>query len=131
MRKQLRYVVGGFIGAAMLAGVAFAASSDTMDAGNYGCPGYGRQVQLTAEQQKEMQPIYEKMASLHTQMIETRKEALQKEVAFGTITQAEADQMISRMNERMANGGNGLCGRNGGGMMCRAHGMGHRGGNCW
>ena len=114
MKKPIRYIVGILLGTTLLAGAAFAATSDTtipcLRSGN----GYHSQHQLSAEQQKEMQPIYDRMDSLRKQMVEEHKAALQKEVSFGTMTQEEADQIISRMNNRMANGGGGYCGGNGG-----------------
>ncbi len=133
MKKYVRMAIGGVIGAALLGTVAFAAVSDTADMqgrGGFFCRGaYG--TNLTPEQQQEMAPIQGKMQDLHKQMIETRKEALQKEVQFGNLTQAEADQMINRMNERSANGYGGGCGNGYG----RGHGNGHHNGNnggpCW
>lgn len=58
-------------------------------------------VTLTDAQKQELVPLY-------NQMIELRKQILQKFVADGVMTQADADQraawMQERMNDRMQNG---------------------------
>lgn len=81
-----------------------------------------QQVTLTDAQKQELQPLF-------NQMMEIKKQILQKLVADGAITQADADQraawMQERMNYRMQNGivgGHGL-GR-GPGMMGPGHGRG-------
>lgn len=128
MKKKMRYIVGGLLGATMLAGISFAATNDMSGT----CPGYGvgHRTQLTAEQQKEMQPLNDQMTTLHKQMLEVRKAELQKEVSFGNLTQAQADQMISRMSERMANGSHGFCNGNGNGG-CGGYGNGNGQGHGW
>jgi gas vesicle protein len=130
MKKYVRMIIGGAIGAALLATVAIAAPVDGDNTAAWcGRPGWGRGANLTTEQQKEMQPINDKMTSLRQQMLETRKEALQKEVQFGNVTQEQADQIINRMNERMkqAGSGNGYCYGGGSGMDGGHYGH-HRGG---
>lgn len=79
-----------------------------MGAGN---PGYGmmwggagyhypyaqKAASLTEEQKQQI-------ASWQEQMIENRKQILQKQVEWGWITQAQADQQISRMQQWQSNG---------------------------
>ena len=140
MRKQMKYVVSALAGTLLMAGVAFAATADTpMMSGQGGCYGngqgrgygncYGNEQTLTAEQKTEMQPLWDKMDSQRQQMLETRKEMLQKVVAFGHMTQEQADQITNRMNEHMSRGGNGGCG--GGGCGGNGYHGGHHGGHNW
>jgi len=72
-------------------------------------------ITLTDAQKQELVPLY-------NQMMDIRKQILQKFVADGAITQADADQraawMQERMNDRMQNG---MVGGRGG--MGRGHGM--------
>lgn len=62
---------------------------------------YGQQATLTDQQKQELTPLF-------NQMMEIKKQILQKFVADGTMTQADADQraawMQERMNDRMQNG---------------------------
>jgi len=71
-------------------------------------------VTLTDAQKQELVPLY-------NQMMEIRKQILQKYVADGVMTQADADQRIARMQEHMNYRlQNGLVGGPG---MGRGHGM--------
>ena len=79
-------------------------------------------VTLTDAQKQELVPLY-------NQMIEIRKQILQKFVADGVMTQADADQRVTwmqeRMNDRMQNGMIGGPGMGRGpGMMGSGHGRG-------
>ncbi|GMB00978.1 DUF2680 domain-containing protein [Pelosinus sp. IPA-1] len=83
---------------------------------------YGQQVTLTDQQKQELTPLF-------NQMMELKKQILQKFVADGTMTQADADQraawMQERMNDRMQNGIVGGPGMgHGPGMMGSGHGRG-------
>ena len=77
-------------------------------------PPYSKVVTLTDAQKQELVPLY-------NQMMELRKQILQKFVADGVMTQADADQraawMQERMNQRMQDG---MVGNPG---MGRGHGM--------
>lgn len=84
-------------------------------------PFWGNQANLTDAQKGEMAPYFDKMKDLRQQMVEVRKEMIQKQVGFGYITQEEADQHIARMQERMEKGpgrGFGKMGRGPGGNGC-------------
>lgn len=87
-------------------------------------PPYGQPITLTDEQKQELVPLY-------NQMIDTKKQILQKFVANGVITQADADQRIAWMQERMNNGmQNGMMGMGRGhGMMGKGNGNGKGPGN--
>ncbi|MBP1764375.1 MAG: hypothetical protein H6Q65_1433 [Firmicutes bacterium] len=81
-------------------------------------------VSLTDAQKQELVPLY-------NQMMEIKKQILQKYVADGVMTQADADQRITRMQEHMNyRMQNGFVGGPG---MGRGHGMmkpGQGQGNC-
>ncbi len=82
---------------------------------------WGSQAKLTDAQKAEMTPYFDKMKDLRLQMFEVKKEMMQKQVEFGNITQEEADQHITRMQERMEKGperGFGKMGRGPGGNGC-------------
>lgn len=81
----------------------------------------GQQANLTDTQKQEVAPLLDKMKDLHLQMFAVQKEMIQKQVSFGNMTQAEADQHIARMQERMEQGP---------GMMGRGHGMKPHGPMC-
>ena len=71
----------------------------------------GGQTNLTDVQKEEMAPYFSKMNDLHLQMIEVKKEMIQKQVSLGYITQEDADQHLTRMQERMEQGAGGMMGR--------------------
>jgi len=79
-------------------------------------------VTLTDSQKQELVPLF-------NQMMEIKKQILQKYVADGVMTQADADQRIARMQERMNDRmQNGFVGGPGKG---KGHGMmGHNQGKC-
>ena len=70
-------------------------------------PGAGYQSNLTAEQQKELTPLFDKMTDLQKQRIELQKQLIQKQVSFGNLTQEQADWRIGRLKERSENIGKG------------------------
>lgn len=103
MKKALILTLVGLLALAFAASFASAATPPTQP------PGASQQVTLTDAQKQELQPLF-------NQMMEIKKQILQKLVADGTMTQADADQraawMQERMNYRMQNG------------MIGGHGMG-------
>lgn len=95
-------------------------------------PPFGPQrpaVTLTEDQKQELTPLFD-------QLLETRKQIMQKYVDYGYLTQEQADQRYAWMKERMTQGlqkgyAPGLMGR-GPGMMGRGPGFGPGGrGPCW
>jgi len=90
---------------------------------------YGQPFNLTEAQKQELAPLTSQMTDLHKQMLEVRKQIVQKQVAFGNLTQEQADQRIAwmqeRMNARLQNGFAGGPGMGRGpGMMGPHHGRG-------
>ena len=70
------------------------------------------QTNLTDAQNQELAPLFNQMKDLSTQMVEVRKQVIQKQVKFGNLTQEQADQHIAWMQERMEQGfGPGMMGR--------------------
>jgi len=77
-------------------------------------------VTLTDAQKQELAPLF-------NQMVEIRKQIIQKQVSFGNLTQEQADQRIAWMQQRMEQGfGPGMMNR-GPGMMGHGPGMMGRG----
>lgn len=90
--------------------------------GNLYCPYYGQYYNDLNDDQKAQ------IATWHQQRLDQRKQMLQKQVEWGYMTQAQADQQFSWMEQQMANGsyGCGPMGMMGNGMMGMRGGMG-----CW
>lgn len=82
------------------------------------CPFPGNQATLTDAQKEELAPLCNEMKDLHGKMGEVHKQMIQKQVSFGNMTQAEADEHIARMEERKGNGPSPD-------MMGKGHGKGH------
>ncbi|MDT8900142.1 DUF2680 domain-containing protein [Anaeroselena agilis] len=108
---------------------AFAAPAPAPAQNNWYCPYYGQYYNNLTDQQKEQ------IATWHKQSIEQRKQMLQQQVQWGWITQAQADQQITWMEQGVANGTLAcgmMGGHNMGGMMMgpgmMGMGMGMR---CW
>ncbi|WP_312203587.1 DUF2680 domain-containing protein [Anaerospora hongkongensis] len=106
-------------------GLAFAAPvQGPAQAGNWYCPYYGQYYNDLTDDQKAQ------VAAWEQQSLEQRKQMLAKQVEWGWITRAQADQQISWMEQQVANGsyGHGPMG-----MGMRGNGMmGMRGGTgCW
>ena len=91
---------------------------------NWYCPYYGQNINNLTDDQKAQ------LAAWQQQAFDQRKEILQKQVEWGWITQAQADQQISWMEQRLADGtyghGHGPKGMGGFGMMGPGGGQG-----CW
>jgi peptidoglycan hydrolase CwlO-like protein len=73
---------------------------------------------LTDAQKQELVPLFNQMTDLRKQMFEVQKQVIQKQVSFGNLTQEQADQRITWMQQRIDQGfsGTGIMGR-GPGMM--------------
>ncbi len=117
MKKNILMAIVGLL---MLAFGATMVSAGPNPGGMH--PFWGGQTNLTDTQKEEMAPYFAKMKDLGLQMMEVRKEMIQKQVGFGNMTQEEADQRITRMQERMEKGpgsmGSGRMGRGPGGNGC-------------
>ena len=108
--------------------LAFAAPSQgsVQGGGNWYCPYYGQYYNNLTDDQKAQVAIWQQ------QMLDQRKQMLQKQVEWGYMTQVQADQQSSWLEQQMANGtyGNGPMGMRGGmgmvgnGMMGMRSGMG-------
>ena len=103
--------------------LAFAAPAQvpTPGPGNWYCPYYGQYYNNLTDDQKAQ------IAAWQQQALDQRKQVLQKQVEWGWITQTQADQQISWMEQQFANGayGHGPMGMMGGyGMMGMRGGMG-------
>lgn len=96
--------------------------------GNWYCPYYGQYYNDLNDDQKAQ------VNAWRQQMLDQRKQMLVQQVERGYMTQAQADQKLSWMEQQMANGAYGHKGM-GGGMMGMQGGkgmMGMRGGmGCW
>lgn len=96
MRKSILIAVAGLVVLAFAVSLASAATAPVQPPQRY-----AQQVTLTDAQKQELTPLF-------NQMMEIKKQILQKFVADGTMTQADADQraawMQERMNYRMQNG---------------------------
>lgn len=108
--------------------LAAPAQGPVQGAGNWYCSYYGQYYNnLTDDQQAQAD-------TWHQRMLDQRKQMLQKQVESGYMTQAQADQQFSWMEQQMSNGayGCGAMGMQGGkgmmgnGMMGTRSGMG-----CW
>lgn len=113
-------LVVSFSGLAMAA----PAQGPAQTPGNWYCPYYGQYYNNMTDEQKAQ------VATWHQQTLDQRKQMLQKQVEWGYMTQAQADQQFSWMEQQMANGtyscemaGRGM---HGNGMMGMRSGMG-----CW
>lgn len=67
-------------------------------------PFFHNQANLTDAQKAELAPLVTQMTDLRKQMFEVRKQMLQKQVEFGNLTQEQADQRITRMQQRIDQG---------------------------
>ena len=113
MKKTFLIAAAGLAIIPLAASAVYAATPDDSSF----C-GFGRGLTLTDSQRQEMAPLFEKRTDLQKQMLELHREMLQKQVEFGNLTQAEADQRLERMQSHRGHMGAG--GR--GGMMPGAAG---------
>lgn len=113
-RLSLILAIALFMGI-IFGSMAFAQPQNSYS-GGYHCPYMQRSPDLTDEQR-------EQITQWQNQMIDNRKQVLQKQVEWGWITQTQADQQINHMQQWQNNGyGMWMMGAGwGGGMM--GHGM--------
>lgn len=118
MKKASLIIMVAFL--VSFAGSAFAAPAP----GNGYCPYYGQNYNNLTDDQKAQ------MAAWQQQMLEQKKQMLSQQVQWGWITQAQADQQITWLEQQVANGtyGHDMMGMGmaGNGMMGMRGGMG-----CW
>ncbi len=124
MKKITGLALTGALILTLAGAVAFAAPGNNFGTG---CPFNGQpgqQVNLTDEQKAQM-------ATWQQERFEHRKQVLQKKVEWGWLTQAQADEQISLMEQRQKDGnfGKGMMGR-GHGHMGQGRGMGPMNGIC-
>ena len=117
MKKASMFFVVGLLVLGLSGSVVAAAPVAPNQAG-WNCPYWGQQQANLTEAQKQDLIAYQ------NQVLESRKQLMQKQVDMGWITQAQADQYITAMNQHMVNGTAYGCGM-GGGMM---NGAGMHGG---
>ncbi len=116
--------------AGSVAAAAPATPSQNPNQAGWNCPYWGQQQASLTEAQKQDLIAYQ------NQVLESKKQLMQKQVGMGWITQAQADQYIAAMSQHMVNGAAYGCGM-GGGMMNGAgmHGgmmnSGRGAGCCW
>ena len=94
-RLSLTLAIALFVGV-IFGSLAFAQPQNSY-AGGYYCPYMQRSPDLTDEQR-------EQITQWQNQMIDNRKQVLQKQVEWGWITQDQADQQIKYMNQWQKNG---------------------------
>lgn len=124
MKKITIYLLVGMLVLGIGAATLWAEPRQDAAAGNAFCPRFSQQdsqhnVQhdaLTDEQKQAFEQF-------HQQMIASHQELLQKQVAWGWITQEQADAQIQRMNEWSKKG-------MGAGMMSGYHHDSNNGGYC-
>ncbi|HWR38520.1 MAG TPA: DUF2680 domain-containing protein [Patescibacteria group bacterium] len=98
MKKTIALIMAGLLVLAVgTAVIAAEPAKAPMGMNGMNCPGGHKMMQLTDEQRQEMLPLM-------NQMMEIKKQMLAKQVAWGNLTQEQADQMIAHMQDRMAKG---------------------------
>lgn len=82
------------------AGAAFAAQapSGTTTGGNWDCPGYSQSYNNMTDEQRAQ------IATNRQQILEQRKQMIQQQADRGYITQDQANQRMSWMDQNMSNG---------------------------
>lgn len=124
MRKFTSFALIGALVLSLAGAVAFAAAGNNTGAA---CPftgPVGQQANLTDEQKAQI-------TTWQQERLEHSKQVLQKKVEWGWITQAQADEQISFMEQRQKDGNFGMMGMGRGhGHMGQGHGMGPMNGGC-
>lgn len=119
MKKVVLFTLVALLVVAFAGSVLAAPGQGPGPAGWY-CPWYGANAANLTDEQKAQ------IADWGKQMLELRKQMLAKQVEWGWITQAQADQMIAAMEQHITDGVYPGCGMGMRGMM--GPGMGMRGG---
>ena len=124
MKKFTSFAIIGTLVLSLAGAVAFAAPGNNL---GQACPFFGaagHQANLTDEQKAQI-------ATWQQERFEHRKQVLQKKVEWGWITQAQADEQISFMEQRQKDGNFGMMGMGRGhGHMGQGRGMGPMNGGC-
>lgn len=123
MKNIKKIALAGAFVLTLAGAVAFAAPGNNSGTG---CPfgaAPGQQVNLTDDQKAQI-------ATWQQERYEHRKQVLQKKVEWGWITQAQADEQISFMQQRQKDGNFGMKGMMGPGQGHHGRGMGPMNGNC-
>jgi len=114
-RLSLTLAIALFVGV-IFGSLAFAQPQNSY-AGGYYCPYMQRSPDLTDEQR-------EQITQWQNQMIDNRKQVLQKQVEWNWLTQTQADQQINYMHQWQNNGyGMWMMGSGWGGGSMMGHGM--------
>lgn len=119
MKKGILFAIVALL-VVSFSGIVFSAPAQDPAQGNWYCPYYGQNYNNLTDDQKAQ------IAAWQQQALDQKKQILQKQVEWGWITQTQADQQISWMQQRFANGdyGHGPMGMGGPGMMGRSGRMG-------
>lgn len=123
MKKITVVALIGVLVLSLAGSVALAAPGDAYGPGGF-CPAFGtngQQVNLTSEQKAQLD-------SWHKERMEQRKQVLKRQVEWGWLTQEQADQEISYMEQYQKDGYGGM--GMGPGRMHGGHGWGHGRGGC-
>ena len=124
MKKTVIFVLIGVLAVSLAGAVALAAPGNDSGQPEAFCPVWGsnnnRQANLTDEQKTQME-------TWRKARVEQKKQELQKQVEWGWLTQAQADQEISWLEQHYTGNYSRGPGR---GMMGHGHGMGAMTGGC-
>ena len=101
MKKTSLYIIIGLLVLAFGASMVYAATGDNAQTGpkqrgQFGQQGQGQHAMLTDQQRQEMAPLY-------AQMLDVKKQILQKRVEFGQITPLQADYRATVMQQKLDN----------------------------
>ncbi|MHC1745557.1 MAG: DUF2680 domain-containing protein [Negativicutes bacterium] len=101
MKKTSLYIIIGLLVLAFGASMVYAATGDNAQPGpnqrgQFGHQGQGQHVALTDQQRQEMAPLY-------AQMLDVKKQILQKRVEYGQITPVQADYRATVMQQKLDN----------------------------
>ncbi|SDE81494.1 DUF2680 domain-containing protein [Sporomusa acidovorans] len=130
MKKITGFALIGVLVLSLIGAVALAAPDANSDQGQPGffprpCGPTAAQLANMTDEQKAQ------IATWQKEMFEQRKQMLQKEVEWGWITQSQADEHISFMEQCIKNGNFGMMGMGfGPGMRHHGRGMGPANGGC-
>ena len=122
MKKVSMFLVVGLLVLGLSGSIVAAAPAAPNQTG-WNCPYWGQQQANLTDAQKQ------DLVDYQNQVLESRKQLMQKQVDMGWVTQAQADQYIAAMNQHMVNGAMYGCGMGGGMMNGGMYGPG-RGASC-
>ncbi|HWR45380.1 DUF2680 domain-containing protein [Sporomusa sp.] len=126
MKKITIFALIGVLVLSLAGAVALAAPDGNPGQAGTFCPHFGPAGQANLSDEQKAQ-----IATWQKEMFEHRKQVLQKEVEWGWITQAQADQHISFMEQHLKDGNFGMgMGHGRGHGMGRERGMGPMQGGC-